>query len=209
MVVGLTGGIGSGKSTVASEFERRGIEVVDADAIAHALTAAGGAAIAAIRAAFGDDFIAESGAMDRERMRAHVFGRPGERGRLEAILHPMIREETARRLAAARSPYVILMIPLLVEAAARDPQHWRERYDRVLVADCREETQIVRVMARNGFDREAVLRIMAAQVDRATRLAHADDVIDNDGELATMAGGVARLHDKYLELAAARASAGH
>ena len=204
MVVGLTGGIGSGKSTVAAEFERHGITVIDADAIAHALTTGGGGAIGQIRSAFGEAFVTDQGAMDRDRMRAHVFGKPEERARLEAILHPLIRAETARRLAEAVSPYVILMIPLLVEAAARDPEHWRDRYDRIVVADCAEETQVRRVMARNGFTREAVQAIMAAQASRAERLAHADDVIDNDGALSTMRLAVDALHAKYLALARGR-----
>jgi dephospho-CoA kinase len=207
MVVGLTGGIGSGKSTVAADFARHGIRVIDADAIAHAMTAAGGAAIAPIRAAFGDAFINAQGAMDRDRMRAHVFGKADERTRLESILHPLIRAETARQMALADSAYVILMIPLLVEAAARDPEHWRDRYDRIVVADCAEETQIRRVMARNGFTSEAVRAIMAAQASRADRLAHADDVIDNDGALSTMRTAVDALHAKYLVQAQARASA--
>ena len=139
--VGLTGGIGSGKSSVARLFAARGVEVIDTDALAHELTAPGGAAMAAIRAAFGAEVIDERGALDRERMRRQVFADPAARKRLEAMLHPMIRAEIERRRAAATSAYVILMIPLLVESG--DP---RRRCDRVLVVDCPEEEQVRRVM---------------------------------------------------------------
>jgi len=201
--VGLTGGIGSGKSTVGAEFEKHGITVVDTDAIAHAMTAPGGPAIEAIRAAFGASFIGPDGAMDRARMRERVFENPDERARLEAILHPLIRAETARLAAAAPGPYVILMIPLLVEAARRDPR-WRERFERVAVVDCSPQTQVRRVMARNGFDAAAVRRILDAQASRAERLAAADDVIDNDAGPEAIGAQVAQLHALYLQLAAAR-----
>jgi dephospho-CoA kinase len=200
-VVGLTGGIGSGKSTVAAAFAGYGAEVVDADAIAHALTAPGGSGVEPIRRNFGDEYVDASGAMNRDRMRALVFERPEARAELEGILHPLIRAETARQLGLVRSPYGILMIPLLVEAAGRDPLHWRDRYDRILVADCSVSTQISRVMARNGFDEAAVRRIMAAQATREQRLAHADDVVDNDGDLAAIGPQVERLHGLYLKLA--------
>jgi dephospho-CoA kinase len=206
LVVGLTGGIGSGKSTVGAAFERLGVTLVDADVIAHGLTASGGTAIPAIVEAFGTAFIRPSGAMDRDRMRAHVFAVPAARATLEAILHPMIRAETARQVAGARSAYCMLMVPLLVEASRRDPA-WRERFDRILVADCREATQVKRVMSRNGFDEAAVRRIMAAQATRTERLAHADDVIDNDGDLAALAPQVERAHERYLCLAADLAGA--
>lgn len=202
-MIGLTGGIGSGKSTVAAAFAGFGVEVIDADAIAHALTAPGGKGVEPIRRHFGGEFIDATGAMNRERMRALVFERPTARAELEGILHPLIRAETARQLGLVQSPYGILMIPLLVEAAATDPLRWRDRYDRILVADCRESTQIARVMARNGFDEAAVRRIMAAQASREQRLAHADDVVDNDGELAALLPQVERLHRRYVEYAGA------
>jgi len=203
-MVGLTGGIGSGKSAAGAEFEKLGVTVIDSDAIAHVLTAAGGAAIEPIRAAFGSAFIGTDGAMDRARMREHVFNTPAERARLEAILHPLIRAETEARAAAAAatSAYVVLMIPLLVEAARRDAG-WRARFDRIAVVDCSEATQVRRVMARNGFTEEAVRRIMAAQASRAERLAAADDVIDNEGTVTALAPQVARLHRAYLQLASA------
>ena len=204
MVVGLTGGIGSGKSTVASEFGKLGVPVVDADAIAHGLTAPAGPVIEPIRALLGERFIGADGAMDRSHMRAHVFANPEARKQLEAILHPLIRAETARQLAALDAPYCLLMIPLLVEAAAGNPLHWRDRYDRILVADCSEDTQVRRVMARNGFDQPAVRRIMDTQASRAQRLLRADDVIDNDGDLAALRPQVLRLHQSYLRMAAGR-----
>lgn len=197
--VGLTGGIGSGKSTVARAFEAHGVEIVDADALAHGLTAPGGAAIPALRAAFGDEVIDATGALDRARMRRIAFADPGARKRLEAILHPMIRAETDRLAQSARSPYLILMIPLLVESG--DP---RARCDRVLVVDCPEAEQIRRVMARGGLARTDVEAIMATQVSRAKRLAAADDVVDNSGEPAGIDAQVAMLHRRYLDLASRR-----
>ena len=196
-VVGLTGGIGSGKSAAAALFAERGITVVDTDAIAHSLTAPGGAAMAAIRAEFGDAVAGADGALDRAAMRAIVFADPGARKRLEAILHPMIRAESERLLAAddARPPYAILMVPLLVESG-----DYRKRVDRVAVVDCAEATQIARVMSRNGLARAEVERILAAQASRAERLAAADDVIDNGGELAALAPQIELLHGKYLAL---------
>ena len=197
--VGLTGGIGSGKSTVARAFEAHGVEIVDADALAHGLTAPGGAAIPALRAAFGDEVIDATGALDRARMRRIAFADPGARKRLEAILHPMIRAETGRLAQRARSPYLILMIPLLVESG--DP---RERCDRVLVVDCPEAEQIRRVMARSGLARTDVEAIMATQASRANRLAAADDVVDNSGEPTGIDAQVAMLHRRYLGLASRR-----
>jgi dephospho-CoA kinase len=196
--VGLTGGIGSGKSTVAREFEARGVTVVDADALAHRLTAPDGAAIPAVRAAFGDEVVDASGALDRARMRAIAFGDASARRRLEAILHPMIRAETERLAQAAPGRYVILMIPLLVESG--DP---RARCDRVLVVDCPEAEQIRRVMARSHLARAEVEAIMASQASRAARLAAADDVVDNGGDPAGIGAQVDALHHKYLALAGA------
>jgi dephospho-CoA kinase len=192
-VVGLTGGIGSGKSAVGRLFEDRGITVIDTDAIAHQLTTPGGAAMPAIRAAFGDAVATPDGALDRAAMRAIVFADPPARKRLEGILHPLIREESERRLAGADSPYAILMVPLLVESGS-----YRERVSRVAVVDCDVETQIARVMQRNGLARAEVERILAAQATRAQRLDAADDVIDNDGALAALNPQIARLHETYL-----------
>ena len=192
-VVGLTGGIGSGKSAVADLFAARGVVVIDTDAIAHQLTAPGGAAMPAIGTEFGAAVATPEGALDRAAMRSIVFADTSARKRLEAILHPMIRSESERRLASADSPYAILMVPLLVESG-----DYRKRVDRVAVVDCREQTQIDRVMQRNGLSRPEVERILAAQATRAERLAAADDVIDNDGALAELAPRIERLHAAYL-----------
>lgn len=196
-IVGLTGGIGSGKSAAATLFEEFGAAVVDTDAIAHELTAPGGTAIAPIRAAFGDEAVAPNGALDRAAMRRKVFTDAQAKGRLEAILHPMIRAEADRRSAAARAPYVVLVVPLLVESGG-----YRSRVQRIAVVDCPEAVQVARVMSRSGLSAEEARAIMAAQVGREARLAVADDVIDNGGELAALRPQIEALHRRYLEMAA-------
>ena len=174
--VGLTGGIGSGKSTVARRFAALGALVVDTDALAHALTAPGGAAVPAIAAAFGPDMIAADGAMDRAKMRALVFGQPAQRQRLEAILHPMIGEATrAQASRAGAGQAIVFDVPLLTESGT-----WRARVDRVLVVDCAEATQIARAVQRSGWTAEAVGRTVAQQASRAQRRAIADAVIFNE-----------------------------
>lgn len=192
LLIGLTGGIGSGKSTVADLFAARGAAIVDTDAIAHELTRPGGAAIDAIRAAFGDGVIRTDGALDRDAMRERAFGDPAARHRLEAILHPMIRAESRRRLEAAEGRYAILVVPLLVESGDR-----AGGVDRILVVDCPVEVQIERVMRRSGLSRARVETILAAQASRAQRLAAADDVIDNSGEPEALAAQVDALHRRY------------
>jgi dephospho-CoA kinase len=196
--VGLTGGIGSGKSAAAQVFEELGTTVIDTDALAHALTGPGGAAIAPIRAAFGADYLTPDGALDRARMRELVFADTAKKRLLESILHPMIRVLTSELAQAARSPYVILMVPLLIES--RD---YRRRCQRILVVDCPEELQLARVMARSGLDAAQVRTIMATQVGRAARLAAADDVIDNSQDSAHLRRQVEELHARYLQLAGA------
>lgn len=196
-LVGLTGGIGSGKSAAASLFEALGAAVVDTDAIAHELTAPGGAAIESIRSAFGDGVIDARGALDRAAMRRKVFADASAKARLEAILHPMIRAEADRRSAAARAPYVVLVVPLLVESGG-----YRSRVQRVAVVDCPEDVQVARVMSRSGLSAEEARAIMSAQVSREQRLAVADDVIDNGGDLAALRPQVEALHRRYLEMAA-------
>jgi dephospho-CoA kinase len=195
-VIGLTGGIGSGKSAAAARFATHGIAVIDTDAIAHALTAPDGAAIGAIREAFGTGMIAPDGALDRSRMRALVFSRPSARHELEAILHPMIRQRSVHDCMAASSPYVILAVPLLIESGS-----FRERCTRVCVVDCPEDLQVERVHARSGLDEAQVRAIIAAQIDRKARLAAADDIIDNSGSLANLNDQVDRLHCRYMTLA--------
>ncbi len=199
-VVGLTGGIGSGKSAVAEEFARLGAAVVDTDAIAHELTRAGGAAIAGVKALFGDAAIGADGAMDRKAIRDLVFADPAAKKRLESLLHPMIRAESERRIAAAgqenAAPYVIHVVPLLVESPG-----YRERVQRVLVVDCPEALQIERVRKRSGLSAAEVEAIVKAQVSREKRLAAADDVIDNSGPIAALQKPVEKLHQSYLALA--------
>jgi dephospho-CoA kinase len=178
--IGLTGGIGSGKSTVGQMLQARGAAVIDADAIARQVTAAHGAAMPAIAQTFGPEFITADGALDRERMRAHVFTQPQAKQALEAIIHPLVAQESQRQAQEALTKghnTLVFDVPLLVESGAR----WRTEVDRVLVVDCSEATQIQRVMARNGLSRETVQSIIAAQASRAQKLAAADWVIDNDG----------------------------
>ena len=194
-IVGLTGGIGSGKSAAADEFAKLGASVVDTDAIAHALTEKGGSAVAQVGKLFGSEFIV-GGAMDRKRMRERVFADPQARRMLEGLLHPMIREASARQIASAPGPYVVHVVPLLIESP-----DYRERVDRVLVIDAPEETQLARVRERSGLPEEEVRRIMRSQAARAERLAAADDVIDNGGSRDALRKQVAALHQKYLQFA--------
>ena len=194
--IGLTGGIGSGKSAVAALFAKQGIAVIDTDEIAHELTRPGGAAIEPIRAAFGAGAIGSDGALDRAKMRKLVFGNLAEKKELEAILHPLIREESLRRGERASSPYSILVIPLLAEGGID-----RSRYERVLVVDCTEAQQIERAMRRSGLSEGEVRDILAAQATREQRLSLADDVIDNRGPPEALERQVSRLNQKYLTLA--------
>ena len=178
--IGLTGGIGSGKSTVGQMLQARGAALIDADAIARSVTAAHGSAIPAIAQTFGPEFIIAEGAMDRDRMRAHVFRHPPAKQALEAIIHPLVMQEAQRQAqeAIAKGHQTLVFdVPLLVESGAR----WRTQVDRVLVVDCLEETQIQRVMARNGLSREVIQSIISAQATRAQKLAAADWVIHNEG----------------------------
>jgi dephospho-CoA kinase len=195
--VGLTGGIGSGKSSAAEDFAALGAALVDSDAIAHELTRPGGAAIDALRAEFGAEFVTDEGALDRARMRTLVFGDVAAKRRLEGLLHPLIRHETTARVAAAHAPYVVLVVPLLLETGA-----YRDLVQRVVVVDCSEATQIARTMARSGLAESEVRAIMAAQLPRAQRVALADDVIANEGDRAALREQVRTLHQRYLALAA-------
>lgn len=191
--LGLTGGIGSGKSTVARLFQDRGAAVIDADAIVRACTLAGGAAMPAIRATFGADFVAPDGSLDRDRMRAHVFGHPQAKAQLEAIVHPLVGQEIARQAAAADAVCTVFDVPLLVESP-----RWRPQLDRVLVVDCERETQIRRVMARNGWERTTVEAVLDNQSPRLRRLAAADMVLFNDGhEIEQLRCMVDRLAQRF------------
>jgi len=197
--VGLTGGIGSGKSTVADLFAKRGVTLVDTDVIAHRITAPRGLAMPSIATEFGPSFVTSDGSLDRARMRALVFSDENARKRLEAITHPLIRAETERQRQQAPGPYVIVVVPLLVESGS-----WKTRVNRVLAVDCSVETQIARVMRRNAFTREQVLAIIARQATRDARLAAADDVVVNDNRsLEELDVDVDQLHRTYVSLAGA------
>jgi dephospho-CoA kinase len=191
--IGLTGGIGSGKSTVAAMLASGGAFIVDTDAIARELTAAGGAAMPALQAAFGTDIVDPSGALDRVRMRALAFADPLARGRLEAVMHPMIGAAALDRAAAAGDRPVVFDVPLLAESA-----HWRARVQRILVVDCSAATQIERVRRRPGWTEDAARAVIAQQASRAARRAIADAVIDNDTlELDALAAEVAALMQRW------------
>jgi dephospho-CoA kinase len=192
--IGLTGGIGSGKSTVAKLFEQRGIEVIDADCIARELVEPPAAAFKEIQAAFGPEAIGPDGRLDRAKLRAKVFSDPKARKTLEAILHPKIFAEMAKKAQACKTPYCILVLPLLVETQAQT------QVDRVLVVDCPEALQIERIRRRDLLPQDLILKILASQASRQERLAAADEVISNAGDLAALEHQVEELHRFYLSL---------
>jgi dephospho-CoA kinase len=194
--IGLTGGIGSGKTTVADMLAARGAALIDTDQIAHRLTAPGGAAIAAIHAQFGEAFLTAEGAMDRTKMREYVFAEPAAKARLEAILHPLIRIGTEQAAAEAQGEYLVFVVPLLVESGS-----WKDRVSRVLVVDCPEELQVKRVMSRSGLSEQQVRAIIAVQASRQARLAAADDIVRNDGGPDALEPQVEQLHALYASLA--------
>lgn len=200
LVVGLTGGIGSGKSAVANAFAAMGIDVTDTDALAHALTAPGERGYEAVLAAFGPDFRQTDGTIDRAALRRRVFADAAARARLEAILHPLIRAAARREVAAWTSPYGMLVVPLLLERGGPSG------VDRVLVVDCLEDEQVRRVVARSGLTEADVRAIMATQLSRADRLARADDSLDNTGPLSAILPQVSALDLRYRALAAASAT---
>lgn len=195
--VGVTGGIGSGKSRAAALFAELGANVVDTDDISHEITAAGSSAMPAIIKAFGSAMAASDGSLDRAAMRRLVFENPDARKQLENILHPLIRESARNRVMASTAPYVLLVVPLLLETGA-----YRDLIRRVLVIDCDESLQISRAMQRSNLTADAVRAIMAAQMPRQQRLAGADDVIRNDGNIARLRTQVTDLHQQYRKLAA-------
>ncbi len=196
--LGLTGGIGSGKSSVASFLAKRGAWVIDTDQISHQISAPGGVAIDPIKSEFGSEFILPDGSLNRAKMRGHVFKDSESRRKLEAITHPLIRQQTliqAENGLKKHAPYLVFVVPLLLESGA-----WTENLDHIAVVDCEEEVQIRRVMERSQLDRQGVLAIMAHQASRAERLAIADTVIHNGGDLASLEIEVDRLHQKMLDL---------
>ena len=193
LVIGLTGGIGSGKSSAAKFFAELGADVIDTDEIAHQLTQSQGVAMAAIRRDFGEGFIATDGSLDRGKMRSLVFSDSNSRQKLEAILHPLIRTEATRRTALTAASYVVMVVPLLFETG-----NYREMVQRILVVDCNEQSQIDRAMARSGLSQQEVAAIMRAQLSRQERLRQADDVIVNDSDMAHLRQQVEALHQQYL-----------
>lgn len=201
LTIGLTGGIASGKSIVARKLVELGASLVDTDVIAREVVAPGEPGLDAIRKVFGPAVLTESGELDRSAMRDLVFHDAAKRRALEQLLHPRIRARMLEQIAAARGPYVVVAVPLLVES------EFAKLFDRVLVVDCPEETQIARLMRRDGITAEDARAMLAAQTDRATRLAAADDVIDNGGSLDATYEQVERLHRRYLELAQQGAAA--
>jgi dephospho-CoA kinase len=200
-VVAITGGIGSGKTTIANQFAELGIDVVDADVIAREVVEPGAPALAAIAAHFGPDVITPDGQLDRRGLRERVFSDPDAKAWLNALLHPLIRQEMLRRCAAARSPYCLLVVPLLVENKLTGLAN------RVLVIDVDEATQIERTCRRDGVSRAQAQAILAAQASRAERLAAADDVLDNkNGAPETIKQRILALHETYMAFASQQAS---
>ncbi|HMJ49038.1 MAG TPA: dephospho-CoA kinase [Burkholderiales bacterium] len=193
--VGLTGGIGCGKSIAAQKFADRGVQVVDTDAISHRLTAPGGPALAAIRRHFGNEVFNSDGSLDRAQLRNRIFSNPRAKKKLETLLHPLIRADALQQLARATTPYAVLVVPLLLET-----DNWRKLVQRVLVVDCDEKEQIARAMARSRLSEAEVRAIMATQLSRSARLRLADDVLSNTSSLEQLQQQVDNLHQKYLRL---------
>ncbi len=194
-VVGLTGGIGCGKSIASQCFSDLGVHIIDTDVIARTITQSNGQAINAIKNAFGDTYLTKEGSLDREKMRGLVFSDDDARFRLEKILHPIILNETIRQIDQARSSYVIVVVPLLFET--KDYDHIVQR---ILVIDCDEQQQILRTMARSNLSEPQVKAIMTAQIARKERLREADDIIANNRDLDYLKAQVADLHSKYLSI---------
>jgi dephospho-CoA kinase len=197
--IGVTGGLGSGKSTVTRAFARLAVPVIDTDEISRGLTAPAGLALPTIREAFGDGVFDADGTLHRQALRALILKDASAKERLEAIIHPLIYQETIRQLDAVHAPYVLIVVPLLIETGV-----YQALVDRVLVVDCSEELQVARALARGGWDEAEIRSMLARQASRQQRLARADDVIDNGGTLAELDRQVVALHAKYRELAEER-----
>lgn len=194
-IVGLTGGIGCGKSSASKFFSDLGIDVIDTDVIARKLTQSGGSAISMIQETFGDSFITSDGALDRNKMRDLIFSNSAARLKLEEILHPLILKETVLQIEQTRSPYTILVVPLLFET-----NDYSNIIQRTLIIDCDEQQQLSRTMARSHLSQQAVRTIMATQISRKIRLQKADDIIINDQDIDYLRTQVLRLHHQYLSL---------
>lgn len=197
LIIGLTGGIGSGKSIIARHFEELGVPVIDADIITRELVEPGQIAIKEIVAHFGTEILQADGRLDRSRLRDRIFNNPEERRILENILHPLAQEEVQRRIARLNTPYCIICVPLLIESG------WSNMVDRILVVDSSRELQIQRTISRDGASRQQVEAIIDSQIDRDIRLAAADDILENTSDIASLFGQVKILHEKYLHLAQA------
>lgn len=196
--VGLTGGIGSGKTTVTSLFAARGVAIIDTDHIARDIVGPGSALLEQLKQLFGAEVIAADGALDRNRLRQIVFNAPRKREQLEELMHPLIRTRTLEQIALANSPYCIIVVPLLLEKG------WQSLVERILVVDTPQEMQLARTQRRDGLSPEEVHAIMATQISREKRLAAADDIIVNDADMAKLVPQVEQLHHKYLQLATIR-----
>lgn len=195
LIIGLTGGIGSGKTSATRFFAAEGIAIIDADTIAHELTGAQGDAIPNIKKYFGVDFITKNGKLDRKKMKNRIFSDINSRKKLEEILHPLIQAEIMHRIETAFSPYIIVVAPLLLETG-----DYCETVTRILVVDCNEEYQISRTVSRDGLSKEEVRTIMATQKPRQERLNQADDVIVNDTDISSLQEKVKLQHNIYLSL---------
>lgn len=200
LVIGITGGIGSGKTTVADLFAALGVPVIDADELARQVVMPGQAAYEAIVEQFGNAILMESGELDRRRLREHAFSDPAVRIRLEEIVHPRVYDEVEKQLEKLETPYAIVVVPLLIESGGQ------QLVDRVLVVDTSQETQIERTTRRDGTTRETIKKMMAAQLERGARLSKADDVIENDSTVQALKDTVAKLHRRYLDEASRVAS---
>jgi dephospho-CoA kinase len=194
----LTGGIASGKSAVSAEFSKLGVAIIDTDLLSREVVEPGQPALAAIVECFGPQVLDEHGGLDRRRMRERIFENPADKQALEAIVHPAVRAAQQAKMLAAMGPYQIHVVPLLADTRSQS------LYDRVLVVDCPRETQLARLLRRDGITQQLAEHMLAAQATREQRLAIADDVLDNSGELENLPQKVAILHQRYLQLAAAR-----
>jgi dephospho-CoA kinase len=197
LIIGLTGGIGSGKSIVASRFQKLGMPVIDADTITRELVEPGQPALREIVAQFGPDILQPDGRLDRPYLRDRIFSNPDDRRILEDILHPLAQKEVQQRIARLKAPYCILSVPLLIESG------WSAMVDRILVVDSPREAQAQRTITRDKTSRQQVEAIIDSQADRETRLAAADDILENDSDLASLYSQVDILHEEYLHLAQA------